>query len=56
MAAAVIQQSAAAIQLRYLQTLIEIGAEYTTIVFPLAIDLITSLTKAPTRAQESGAD
>ena len=33
-----------AIQLRYLQTLIEIGTEKnTTIVFPLPIDLVTSL-------------
>src|SRR5512133_4022160 len=45
MAAAVIQQQPAAIQLRYLQTLVEIGAEHnTTIVFPLPIDLITSMT------------
>lgn len=44
MAAAVIQQQPAAIQLRYLQTLVEIGAEQnTTIVFPLPIDLITSI-------------
>src|SRR5512142_2699280 len=46
MAAQVIQQQPAAIQLRYLQTLVEIGAEHnTTIVFPLAIDLITSMTQ-----------
>jgi len=46
MAAAVIQQQPAAIQLRYLQTLVEIGAEHnTTIVFPLPIDLITSMTQ-----------
>src|SRR6476646_2771803 len=46
MAAAVIQQQPAAIQLRYLQTLVEIGAEHnTTIVFPLPIDLITSVTQ-----------
>jgi len=46
MAAALIQQQPAAIQLRYLQTLVEIGAEQnTTIVFPLPIDLITSLTQ-----------
>ncbi len=37
MAAEVIQKQPAAIQLRYLQTLVEIGAEKnTTIVFPLA--------------------
>src|SRR5579872_4974240 len=46
MAAKVIQQQPAAIQLRYLQTLVEIGAEHnTTIVFPLPIDLITSITQ-----------
>jgi regulator of protease activity HflC (stomatin/prohibitin superfamily) len=44
MAAAVIQQQPAAIQLRYLQTLVEIGAEHnTTIVFPLPVDLISSM-------------
>ena len=44
MAAEVIQQQPVAIQLRYLQTLVEIGSEHnTTIVFPLPIDLITSL-------------
>jgi regulator of protease activity HflC (stomatin/prohibitin superfamily) len=44
MAAAVIQQQPAAIQLRYLQTLVEIGQEKnTTIVFPLPIDLLRSL-------------
>jgi len=46
MAAAVIQKQPAAIQLRYLQTLVEIGAEHnTTIVFPLPIDLIASVTQ-----------
>lgn len=44
MAAEVLQQQPVAIQLRYLQTLVEIGTEKnTTIVFPLPIDLITSL-------------
>src|SRR4051794_21818582 len=47
MAAAVIQQQPAAIQLRYLQTLVEIGAEKnTTIVFPLPLDIIASLGRA----------
>ncbi|HVW83618.1 MAG TPA: slipin family protein [Bryobacteraceae bacterium] len=41
MAAEVIQRQPAAIQLRYLQTLVEIGAEKnTTIVFPLPIDIL----------------
>ncbi|MBI5280963.1 MAG: slipin family protein [Candidatus Solibacter usitatus] len=39
-AAFVLQQQPAAIQLRYLQTLVEIGAEHnTTIVFPLPMDI-----------------
>jgi regulator of protease activity HflC (stomatin/prohibitin superfamily) len=43
-AADVINQNPITIQLRYLQTLTEIGAEKnTTIVFPLPIDLIGSL-------------
>ena len=41
MAAEVIQKQPAAIQLRYLQTLVEIGTEKnTTIVFPLPLDII----------------
>jgi regulator of protease activity HflC (stomatin/prohibitin superfamily) len=44
MAAAVIQKEPVAIQLRYLQTLVEIGSEKnTTIVFPLPIDIISGL-------------
>lgn len=44
MAAEVIQKQPAAIQLRYLQTLVEIGTEKnTTIVFPLPLDIMTSL-------------
>ncbi|HEY1338548.1 MAG TPA: slipin family protein [Bryobacteraceae bacterium] len=47
MAAEVIQKQPAALQLRYLQTLVEIGTEKnTTIVFPLPIDIIASLGKA----------
>jgi regulator of protease activity HflC (stomatin/prohibitin superfamily) len=47
MAAEVIQRQPAAIQLRYLQTLVEIGSEKnTTIVFPLPVDIITSLDRA----------
>ncbi|HXE64290.1 MAG TPA: slipin family protein [Bryobacteraceae bacterium] len=43
MAAQVIQRQPAAIQLRYLQTLVEIGAEKnTTIVFPLPVDLLAA--------------
>jgi len=43
-AAAVLNREPAAITLRYLQTLIEIGVEKnTTIVFPLPIDLLGGL-------------
>src|SRR5437879_7101768 len=46
-AAEVIQKQPAALQLRYLQTLVEIGTEKnTTIVFPLPLDIITSLGRA----------
>ena len=47
MAAEVLQRQPAAIQLRYLQTLVEIGTEKnTTIVFPLPLDILTSLERA----------
>jgi regulator of protease activity HflC (stomatin/prohibitin superfamily) len=50
MAAEVLQRQPAAIQLRYLQTLADIGTEKnTTIVFPLPIDIITSLEGAMNR-------
>jgi len=46
-AAAQIQQQPIAIQLRYLQTLVEIGSEKnTTVVFPLPIDIISSMERA----------
>ena len=44
LAAELIQKQPAAIQLRYLQTLVEIGSEKnTTVVFPLPIDIFSSL-------------
>ena len=47
MAAAVIGKEPIALQLRYLQTLVEIGTEKnTTIVFPLPLDILSSLGKA----------
>ena len=47
MAAKVIQEQPAAIQLRYLHTLVEIGTEKnTTIVFPLPLDILSSLDRA----------
>ncbi len=55
MAAEQIQRQPVAIQLRYLQTLVEIGAEKnTTIVFPLPLDIIASLGKALDRAANDG--
>jgi regulator of protease activity HflC (stomatin/prohibitin superfamily) len=46
MAAELIQRQPVAIQLRYLQTLVEIGAEKnSTIVFPLPIDILSTFTK-----------
>jgi regulator of protease activity HflC (stomatin/prohibitin superfamily) len=46
MAAQQIQKEPVAIQLRYLQTLVEIGAEKnTTVVFPVPIDLFSALTR-----------
>lgn len=46
MAARQIQTEPVAIQLRYLQTLVEIGAEKnTTVIFPVPIDLISSLSR-----------
>ena len=47
MAAELIQKQPAALQLRYLQTLIDIGAEKnTTLVFPLPIDMLSAFTDA----------
>jgi regulator of protease activity HflC (stomatin/prohibitin superfamily) len=55
MAAEVIQKQPAALQLRYLQTLVEIGSEKnTTIVFPLPLDILTSLGRALERVGSGG--
>jgi regulator of protease activity HflC (stomatin/prohibitin superfamily) len=55
MAAEIIQKQPAAIQLRYLQTLVEIGTEKnTTIVFPLPIDIISTLQRALERIEKTG--
>ena len=55
MAAEVIQRQPAALQLRYLQTLVEIGAEKnTTVVFPLPLDTLTNLNRALERFAGSG--
>jgi hypothetical protein len=54
MAAKVIQEQPVAIQLRYLQTLVEIGTEKnTTIVFPLPLDILSSLAVPQNSASES---
>jgi regulator of protease activity HflC (stomatin/prohibitin superfamily) len=46
MAAQQIQKEPVAIQLRYLQTLVEIGAEKnTTVVFPVPVDMLSSLAR-----------
>jgi len=46
-AAAVLSRQPASIQLRYLQTLTEIGAEHnTTVVFPVPVDIISQWMKA----------
>ncbi len=64
-AAEVIEQNPVAIQLRYLQTLTEIGAEQnTTVVFPIPIDMIGTMlgqstngrTPATTPAPRTGGD
>jgi regulator of protease activity HflC (stomatin/prohibitin superfamily) len=56
MAAAVIQKEPVAIQLRYLQTLVEIGSEKnTTIVFPLPVDIIAGLGRTIQSVAEAGA-
>lgn len=47
MAAELIQRQPAAIQLRYLQTLVEIGSEKnTTVVFPLPVDVFSTFKQA----------
>jgi len=54
MAAELIQKQPVAIQLRYLQTLVDIGAQK-LVVFPLPVDLLTSLTRfAENVAAKSG--
>jgi len=45
-AAQIIEQTGTALQLRYLQTLVEIGAENsTTVIFPLPLDMMTPFQK-----------
>ena len=50
-AARVLDRTHSAIQLRYLQTLVDIGVEQnTTVVFPLPIDLIATMTRSQSTA------
>jgi regulator of protease activity HflC (stomatin/prohibitin superfamily) len=45
-AAVILEQTSAALQLRYLQTLVEIGVEKnTTIVFPLPVEMLSAFTQ-----------
>ena len=53
-AALVIEEHPIALQLRYLQTLLELGSsQATTIVFPAPIDLITPFLERKSKGQES---
>ena len=55
MAAEVMQREPAALQLRYLQTVLEIGAEKnTTIIFPLPLDILSSLKSALENIAKTG--
>lgn len=55
MAAKQIQTEPVAIQLRYLQTLVEIGTEKnTTVIFPVPVDMLTSLTKLAEKMGREG--
>src|ERR1700704_4328733 len=52
-AAQVIEQHPTALQLRYLQTLLELGSsQSTTIVFPAPVDIISSFVEAATRYRD----
>jgi len=57
MAAELIQKQPAAIQLRYLQTLVEIGAEKnTTVVFPLPVDIFSSIGRVLDKAAKPNSE
>jgi regulator of protease activity HflC (stomatin/prohibitin superfamily) len=57
MAAELIQKQPAAIQLRYLQTLVEIGAEKnTTVVFPLPVDIFSSVGRILDKASKPNSE
>lgn len=57
MAAEVLQKQPAAIQLRYLQTLVEIGAEKnTTVIFPVPIDILKGIESFLDRSRREEAE
>ena len=51
-AAEILSRNPAALQLRYLQTLLELGGERSTIVFPLPMDLITPFLGASQKSDD----
>ncbi|HEY8717822.1 slipin family protein [Pengzhenrongella sp.] len=53
-AAEILSGNPAALQLRYLQTLLELGGEKSTIVFPLPLDLIAPFLGAGSKADGAG--
>ena len=53
-AAVILEQTSAALQLRYLQTLVEIGVEKnTTIVFPLPVDMLSAFQHATSKRSQT---
>jgi regulator of protease activity HflC (stomatin/prohibitin superfamily) len=54
-AAETLSKTPASLQLRYLQTLLELGADQnSTVVFPLPVDIITPFLKNPTLSEKVG--
>jgi regulator of protease activity HflC (stomatin/prohibitin superfamily) len=54
-AAVILEQTSAALQLRYLQTLVEIGVEKnTTIVFPLPVDMFSAFQESAKKRAAAG--
>ena len=53
-ASEVLSRNPAAMQLRYQQTLVELGGDKSTIVFPLPLDLLAPFIAQPTRASDRG--
>jgi regulator of protease activity HflC (stomatin/prohibitin superfamily) len=53
-ASEVLSRNPAAMQLRYQQTLVELGGDKSTIVFPLPLDLVAPFLAQPNQGSESG--